>query len=125
MSEQQGLGVGQTVIHVLVSLVVAVFVAERFAGGEDIVINAEAAGALGMTAVGIVSVVFLKWRQRRSAAGLTTGQMVAARLAEVERREAEVDAVHTRLAELEERLDFSERLLARAESRDLVDRHGA
>lgn len=47
------------------------------------------------------------------AAGLTTGEMAAERLAELEERIAEVEAGQARLAELEERLDFAERLLAR------------
>lgn len=44
--------------------------------------------------------------------GLTTGEMAAERLAEVEERLAELESVHARVAELEERLDFAERLLA-------------
>lgn len=121
MSEQQGLGVGSILAHVFITFSVAVVVAQEIAQRPAITISPGVAAAMGMTAVGVVSALLFKWRQHRAAPGLTTGQMVAARLAEVERREAEVDAVHARLAELEERLDFSERLLAQgARERDEV-----
>ena len=44
--------------------------------------------------------------------GLSTGEMAAERLAELEERLAELEAGQARMAELEERLDFAERLLA-------------
>lgn len=47
------------------------------------------------------------------AAGLTTGEMAAERIAELEERVAELEAAQTEVAELAERLDFAERLLAR------------
>jgi len=122
MSDQQGISAGSIVIHVLASVTVAVFMAERLSAGQGITISPEVTAALGMSAVGIGSAVLFKWRQRRAARGLTTGQMLAERLAEVARREAEVDAVHARLAELEERLDFSERLLAQGRSAESAER---
>jgi hypothetical protein len=51
------------------------------------------------------------------AAGLTTGEMAAERIAELEDRVAELEAAQLEVAELAERLDFAERLLARG-SRD-------
>ena len=50
----------------------------------------------------------------REPAGLTTGQMAAARLEELERRAAQMEAVEARVLELEERLDFTERMLAQS-----------
>ena len=47
-------------------------------------------------------------------AGLTTGQMAAARLEELEERVDRLEAAESRVLELEERLDFTERLLAQA-----------
>ncbi len=47
--------------------------------------------------------------------GLTTGEMAAARIAELEARVAELDGQVARIHELEERLEFAERLLAPAE----------
>ncbi|MEO8451969.1 MAG: hypothetical protein ABI647_19415 [Gemmatimonadota bacterium] len=68
----------------------------------------------------VVSLVVLGLRRhfafkRQSSSienGLTSGQMAAARLDEVEQRLTELDAANVRIAELEERLDFTERLLA-------------
>ncbi|NOT10115.1 MAG: hypothetical protein HOP28_18130, partial [Gemmatimonadales bacterium] len=45
-------------------------------------------------------------------AGLTTGEMAAERVADLEERVAELESAQSRLFELEERLDFAERLLA-------------
>ena len=44
--------------------------------------------------------------------GVTTGQMAAERIAELEQRVAELEDVQTRLLDVEERLDFTERVLA-------------
>jgi hypothetical protein len=68
-----------------------------------------------------VSFIVLGIRRRlalkgRSDRGLTTGEMHAERIAELEQRVAEVDSVQARVYELEERLDFTERLLARERS---------
>ncbi len=46
--------------------------------------------------------------------GLTTGQMAAERIEELESRVAQLEAGDHRLLELEERLDFTERMLAQA-----------
>lgn len=54
-------------------------------------------------------------RPEQERAGLTTGEAQLERMEELEMRMAEVEALHSRVAELEERLDFSERLLVRAE----------
>lgn len=50
----------------------------------------------------------------RSAArvGLTTGEMEAERIAELEHRVADLEAGQAQVADLAERLDFAERLLA-------------
>lgn len=53
---------------------------------------------------------------RRGAAepeGLTSGQMATLRLEELEQRLAELEQAHAGIAELEDRLDFAERLLSR------------
>jgi hypothetical protein len=44
--------------------------------------------------------------------GITTGEMAALRIAELEQRVAELEAAQAEVAELAERLDFAERLLA-------------
>ena len=55
-----------------------------------------------------------RWRLRRSgqAGELTTGEVAAIRIAELEDRVAELEAAQADVAELAERLDFAERLLA-------------
>ena len=47
-------------------------------------------------------------------AGLTTGEMEAERIAELEQRVAELEATQAHVADLAERLDFAERLLAQS-----------
>ena len=64
-----------------------------------------------------VSLLVLAVRRRialksGAAAGLTTGEMAAERIAELEDRVAELEAAQQEVAELAERLDFAERLLA-------------
>jgi hypothetical protein len=46
--------------------------------------------------------------------GLTTGEMQAERIAELEQRVAELEATQYQVADLAERLDFAERLLAQS-----------
>jgi len=46
--------------------------------------------------------------------GLTTGEMEAERIAELEQRVAELEATQAQVADLAERLDFAERLLAQS-----------
>ncbi|MGE0553393.1 MAG: hypothetical protein AB7R55_08170 [Gemmatimonadales bacterium] len=50
--------------------------------------------------------------------GLSTGEMAAQRIVELEARVAELEEQQSRVLELEERLDFTERLLASGETRD-------
>jgi hypothetical protein len=58
--------------------------------------------------------------RRTDYPGLTSGEMAAERIADLEQRMGELEAAQARLAELEERVDFTERLLARpAEQRNL------
>lgn len=54
--------------------------------------------------------------------GLTTGEVQLARMEELEQRVAELEGAHARLAELEERMDFSERILARRDAGSPVGR---
>lgn len=97
-------------IHVLVTAIVLGFTATF--NRPD-----EARSFAALTLVG--SLVLLSIRRslalrRVETKGLTTGEMAAERLAEMEERIAELEAGQARMAELEERLDFAERLLARS-----------
>src|SRR6185369_5356917 len=71
-----------------------------------------------MALVGVAGLVVLAVRRRVALAamekrGEISGEPSGAyRLADVEGRLAELETLHARVAELEERVDFSERLLA-------------
>ena len=65
---------------------------------------------LSLLVLGVRRSIALRMAERR---GLSTGEMTAERIAELEQRMAELESAQTRVAELEERLDFAERLLAR------------
>ncbi len=115
-------------IHAVMTGTVAAFVAELFRGpADDAMIAAVLAGSLAV----------FSWRRHRGLAklartpeGLTTGQMAAARLEELEQRVADLEAAEARVLELEERLDFTERLLARTADQAAIapvargDHHG-
>jgi len=84
-----------------------------------IVTNNRMDAMIGSSMVGTGSLVLLAVRRRlalrrRGVAGLTTGEMVGERLVELEGRLADLEAAQARVVELEERLDFAERLLAQA-----------
>ena len=62
----------------------------------------------------VLSLLVLSWRRKRGLANLppdATGEVAAQRIYELEDRVAELEAVHFRMQELEERVDFAERLL--------------
>lgn len=63
-----------------------------------------------------VSLVVLAWRRKRALAALpeySTGEVQAERITELESRVAELEEGQSRMLELEERLDFTERMLTR------------
>ena len=96
-------------IHVVVTAIVLGFTATFERPDEAISFFAITAAA---------SLVLLSIRRRLALrrtepAGLSTGEMAAERLAELEERLLELEAGQARMAELEERLDFAERLLAK------------
>jgi hypothetical protein len=68
-------------------------------------------GAISMVVLGIRRHRALK-RGPQGAFGEVTGEAITDRLADVDARLHEVDALNYRVHELEERLDFAERLLA-------------
>jgi hypothetical protein len=103
--------------------------------GVDIVIQVGVTGFLMIVAgsfatenpealvasVGAISMVVLGIRRHRALArgprgafGEITGEVLTDRLAELDARLQAVDALNYRVHELEERLDFAERLLAQA-----------
>lgn len=107
-------------VHAFVTICAAVALGEAAGSADDVVIPLTLAS----------SAVLFEWRRRRALkelgpVGLTSGEVAAHRLADVEDRLAEVDLLHARVMELEERVDFSERLLARQGERQPAERHDA
>lgn len=80
----------------------------------------EAAETMLATVSG-VSLVVLGVRRHRALRNLpteATGELAAERIAELEARVEELEQAEFRMHELEERLDFAERLLAQARERE-------
>ncbi|MHB1328780.1 MAG: hypothetical protein ACYC2K_11320 [Gemmatimonadales bacterium] len=106
-----GMDVIDLAIHVVMTGLLAAGVSELARGpAEDPMIVAVFAGSL----------LLFSWRRKRGIAkeafapeGLTSGQMAAVRIEELEQRVAGLEGAEARILELEERLDFTERLLAR------------
>ena len=94
-------------IQAFVTICVAVFLTEGTHADEDVALP------LVFGASVMVFAVRRSFALKRLAAseGLTTGEMAAERIADLEARVAELEIAQTRVAELEERMDFSERLL--------------
>lgn len=70
---------------------------------------------IGVSVAFLASFGVLAWRRRRARLepGDTTGEVAAQRVAELEDRVAELEQGQARVLELEERLDFAERMLVR------------
>jgi hypothetical protein len=101
-----GLDAFDLLVHVSLTIMVMFFVA--MSGGPEEM----------FPVITGVSLLVLAVRRRialksgGATAGLTTGEMAAERIAELEDRVAELEAAQQEVAELAERLDFAERLLA-------------
>jgi hypothetical protein len=85
-----------------------------------VAVNREEDAVIFSSMVGCSSLVLLAVRRRLALRraenmGLASGELAAERLAELERRVAELEFQEVRMVELEERLDFAERLLATGE----------
>jgi hypothetical protein len=93
-------------IHAGVTMTVMVMVLSSVKGPD---------GDGAVAAVVGISLGVLAWRRSRAMRNRppeTTGEVQAERMAILEDRLAELEQVHARVMELEERLDFTERLLA-------------
>ncbi len=88
-------------------------VAGSLAGPENPETLVAGVGAISMVVLGIRRHLALK-RGPQGGIGEITGEVITDRLAELDARLNEVDALNYRVHELEERLDFAERLLAQA-----------
>jgi hypothetical protein len=65
------------------------------------------------TGVGVSSLLFLAWRRKRALSADPETDAPGERMEDLEYRVADLENAQQRILELEERLDFAERLLAR------------
>ena len=105
-----GLDAVDVVIHVVITaLLLGAFLTTAHGGDE--------AALMGTMITAASLVVFAIRRslalRRQARMQLTTGEVAAERIAVLEHRVGELESVQDRVYELEERLDFAERLLAR------------
>lgn len=109
MKRWLGLDFVDLAIHVFVTVCVGILMVEAAGSDEEMVL------AMVFSAS---AVVFAIRRQRAlrqvTGEGLSTGEMTAERLADLEARVAELEMAQDRVALLEERMDFSERLLVQS-----------
>lgn len=109
---------GATLGWGIASIFAGVFLSEGLGAPEEIGVMT----TFFLFAGGVASARIWWLRRPESAEGLTTGETSLVRLEDLEQRVAELEAERGRLAELEDRLEFSERLLARGAG--LGDREG-
>jgi hypothetical protein len=89
--------------------------------------NGSPGGDGAIAAVVAISLVVLAWRRQRALkvmAPFSSGEVPAQRWTEVEERLAELEGQQGRMLELEERLDFHERMLTQQRERDQIGRGG-
>lgn len=110
-----GLDWFDVVVHVGVTIMAAVTADALFRGGGN-----GADSEIAISCVFAASLIFLGFRRQRALARMPDAPADAARVDEMEARLGELDDVQLRMAELEERLDFAERLLARARDESLL-----
>ncbi len=105
-----GLDAVDTVIHLGITAVV-------LGGFLSTAHNGEEAAAIASIIITASLVLFAIRRyislRKVHRSGVTTGEMAAERIVELEQRVSDLEAGQARVMELEERLDFTERLLAR------------
>lgn len=97
-----------------------------FAGGFLVAGIDEAFHTDSITLIALAGVILVyAWRRDRAlakhpgAAGMTSGEV---RLAELDAQAEELHEMRTRMAELEERVDFTERMLAKAREPEQLPR---
>lgn len=107
MKNRLGLDWLDVAIHVFVTLMAAVGFSEGLGAPEEVALPM----IFGTSA--IVLAVRRRFALKKLALtdGYSTGEMAAERIADLEARVAELEMAQSRVTELEERMDFSERLL--------------
>jgi hypothetical protein len=114
MSLKSSLGLDwfDLLVHFGITVMFMIMAGSAATGGhEEVGISLVVAGSLGL----------LAWRRQRAVRrGIVaqSGEYQADRVAELEQRVAHLEAEQGRVLELEERLDFTERLLTRQRERE-------
>jgi hypothetical protein len=93
-------------IHVFVTICLAVVADSAAEPHSDVLV----AGTLALSALAL-AVRRQRGLRRLAAEDYSSGEAAAIRAAQLEHRVLELESVQARMAELEERLDFAERLL--------------
>lgn len=109
MKTRLGLDWIDLLIHVAATIFIMIMVGNLPIWDEG---SSNAVGA-AVAAVAAISLVVLGLRRKQALAKQPVGDVSEGRLAEVEDRLGQLEHVHDRLLELEERLEFAERLLTR------------
>jgi len=119
MKRLMGLDWLDVAIHVFVTCCVALAATEGLHAPEDVALPM----IFGSSA--ILLGVRRRYALKKLAAteGLSTGEMAAERIADLEARVADLESTQARVAELEERMDFSERLLTQQSHESRVASH--
>lgn len=113
-----GLDWFDVVVHVGVTIMAAVMADAMFRGGGN-----GADSEIAISCVFGASLILLGFRRQRALARMPDAPADPARVDEMEARLGELEDLQLRMAELEERVDFAERLLSRArDERQLSDR---
>lgn len=107
MTRVLGLDWFDLAVHVFVTLMAAVGLSEGVGAPEEVALPVVFSGSVVLLAIRRK----LALRKQAQTDGYSTGEMAAERIADLEARVAELEIAQGRVAELEERMDFSERLL--------------
>lgn len=116
MKRWLGLDFVDLAIHVFVTVCVGILMVGAAGSDEEMVL----AMVFGTSAV-VLAIRRQRALRQMTQEGLSTGEMTAERLAELEARVAELEMAQDRVALLEERMDFSERLLVQNRSAGQVE----
>lgn len=110
MSSRLGLDWWDVGIHVLATVALSVGLAASATQAQDAIFGLTWAGSA------VLFGVRRSFALRRQPPGITTGEVQAERLSDLEDRMAELESlIGGRVQELEERVDFTERMLAGAD----------
>jgi hypothetical protein len=107
MSKGLGLDWWDVAIHVFVTMMAALGLSEGLGAPEEVALPM----VFGTSALLLAFRRKLALKKLGQSDGYSTGEMAAERIADLEARVADLEVAQARVAELEERMDFSERLL--------------